>query len=107
MASDDIDPDAPLAKQPYRSRQVLMPDAVSDRLDELCRVVNAEGSLTGTVHRKHLGSALIALAPEDPAALQRLLAEYQDMKVRDAQVAAGKDAKVVKLRAVRPGRRPA
>lgn len=82
-----------------------MPDILSDRLDKLVAVLNERGTLTGTVHRKDLVAALVAFADEEVTALQTLLENYADLKVRDALVGDEKNAEVIVLRDVKPGRR--
>jgi len=84
-----------------------MPDVVSDRLDKLVAAINRDGSIPATIHRKDLVAALVTFCNEDVPSLQALLERYADAKVRDALVGAEKDAKVIELRPVKPGRRPA
>jgi hypothetical protein len=105
MATDGLDFDASLPKQPGRPRPFAMPDVLSDRIDKLVAAVNKGGTLTGTVHRKDLVAALVAFADEEVPALQTLLENYAELKVRDALVGDEKDAKVIVLRDVKPGRR--
>lgn len=98
-------PSDPLHKQPLRSRSFAIPDVISDRIDALCALVNKDGDLRGTVHRQDLLSALVAFAPEDLATLEKILQDFQGLKVRDALVGDAKNAKVIELRPTKPGRR--
>jgi len=99
------DLDAALHKQPGRSRNLGISDLLSERLDDLCALVNRDGTLPATIYRQDLVAALVALAPEDVEGLEKLLADYYALKVRDALVGAAKDAKIIQLRPRKPGRR--
>ena len=105
MPSDGLDKEAPLAKQPGRPRNFAIPDVVSDRLDKLLHALNEKGTLPYTVQRKDLIAALATFADEAVADLQQLMQRYGDATVRDALLRDEKDADVIELRAVRPGRR--
>jgi hypothetical protein len=102
---DKSELDTPLHKQATTSRSVALPPVLSDRLDKLCALVNREGSLRGTIYRKDLLAALIALAPEDLGELEGLMRNYEGLRTRDALVGADKDATVIELRPPKPGRR--
>lgn len=80
---------------------------LSDRLDKLCALLNHDGTLPGTIYRQDLLAALIALAPEDVADIEETMTKYYDLTTRDALVGAEKDADVIELRPMKPGRRPA
>lgn len=99
-------PDDLLAKQPGRQRTFKIADLLSDRLDKLCRLVTVDGTV-GTIQRQDLLEVLIADAPETVAELDQLVHEYRGKKVRDALVGDEKNATVIQLRPVRPGRRGA
>lgn len=110
MPSDDTttaDPDSPLHKQRCSQRSIKMSAVLSQRLDDLCARLNRGGTLRGTIYRQDLVAALIALAPETVPELQKLVTDYEDMKVGHAVVGAAKGAKVIELRAAKPGRRGA
>jgi hypothetical protein len=98
------DPDAPLHKEPKRQVTFSMPLLVSERADDLCQIIDSEGTV-GTVYRQELVAALIALAPEDIRDLEKLVNDYRQLKVRQTRVGSEKDAKVIELRVVKPGRR--
>src|SRR5687768_15219497 len=100
-----LDPDAPLHKQPGRQGSLKLAPVISQRLDELCALVNRDGNVRGTVYRQDLIAALIALAPETVADLEKLIEDYMTLKVRHALVGTAKDAKVIELRPAKPGRR--
>jgi hypothetical protein len=103
MDNDELD--TPLHKQATTSRSVALAPVLSDRLDKLCALVNREGSLRGTIYRKDLVAALIALAPEDLGELEGLMENFVDLRTRDALVGDEKNADVVELRPAKPGRR--
>jgi hypothetical protein len=98
-------PDAPLHKQNRSQRSLKLSAVLSQRLDDLCAVLNRDGSLRGVIHRQDLLAALIALAPETVADLEHIITDYEGMKVRHALVGAEKGAKVIELRPTKPGRR--
>ena len=102
-----LDPTARLHKQERRPVPFSIPRIVSQRLDDLCALINDEGNLIGRVYRNDLVAALIALAPETATGLEQLLDDYTNLHVRDAQVGGTKDAEVIELRPIKPGRRPA
>lgn len=95
-----------LHKQTGRQRTFKIPDLVSDRLDDLCAVLNGDEGTTGKIQRQDLLAALVAVAPEELRSLEKLIDEYRNAKVRDALVGDAKGADVIELRAVKPGRRP-
>lgn len=99
------DPDAPLHKQERRQGSLSLAPILSQRLDELCAMLNREGNVRGAVYRQDILAALIALAPETVPDLEKLIADYEALKVRDALVGPAKDAKVIELRPRKPGRR--
>ena len=90
-------------KQTPRLVPFSLPIVVSQRLDDLCAILNSDGTV-GTIYRKDLVAALIALAPEDLDALETAIQDYRKLKVRDLLVGG---AKVFELREVKPGRRTA
>jgi hypothetical protein len=93
-----------LHKQACRQRTFSFPVLVSDRLDDLCAVLNRKGTV-GDIRRQLLVAALIACAPEGIDDLQKLIEEYRNKKVADSLVGDAKAAQVIQLRAVKPGRR--
>lgn len=105
MTPGPPDPDALVHKQDTSLRSSKMPLVISDRLDDLVRLLNDEGTLVSTVFRHDLLCALIAAAPESAADLEKLMADYGNMKVREAVVGAAKGAAVIELRPLKPGRR--
>jgi hypothetical protein len=78
---------------------------LSDRLDALVQLVNHDCNLPSRVYRHDLLAVLIARAPESATEWTALYDEYLEMKNRDAQVGEAKNAKVIELRAIKPGRR--
>ena len=104
--TDRPKPNELLHKQTKRQMTFSMPLLLSQRLDDLCKLLNEEGQ-TGTIHRQDLVAALIGTAPEKLAELEKLIGDYRALKVRDGLVGAEKGARVIELRPVKPGRRPA
>jgi hypothetical protein len=103
--TDAPEPDERLHKQPRAQRSTKLSAVLDARLDALVALLNREGNLIGRVYRHDLIAALIALAPEDLGELEKLMNSYIDLSVRDALVGDAKNAKVIELRAPRPGRR--
>lgn len=91
-------------KQPGRQRTFKIPDLISDRLDDLCHVLNEDGAV-GEIRRQNLIAALVALAPEDVEALEKLINTYRNKTVGESLVGKKKGAEVIELREVVPGRR--
>jgi hypothetical protein len=100
------DADGLLHKQERRQVPFAIPRVLSDRLDKLCALVNEQGTV-GTVFRYELLSALLVEAPESVRELERLIGEYRKLTVRAAAVGDEKNANVIDLHPVKPGRRPA
>lgn len=100
-------PDALLHKQQRRQVPFSIPILVSQRIDDLCALMNGEEGRLGTIYRQDLVAALVSLAPEDLRPLEELIDNYRDLKVRDALVGDAKNADVIELRPVKPGRRSA
>src|SRR5437879_5760189 len=97
-------PDELLHKQPKRQVTFSMPLLISERADDLCAVLNRDGTV-GTIYRQELVAALVGLAPEKVDDLETLINDYRALKVRDARLGAEKKAQVIELRDVKPGRR--
>jgi hypothetical protein len=94
-----------LNKEPREQRSMKLSCVLSDRLDELVQLVNRDCNLPSRVYRHDLLAVLIARAPESVAEWTTLYDDYMEMKNRDAQVGDAKNANVIELRAVKPGRR--
>lgn len=107
MTPDKPKPDELLHKQQRRQVPFSLPILLSQRLDDLCAILNGDEGRVGTIYRQDLVAGLVALAPETLPDLERLITEYRDLKVRDALVGDGKLAEVIELRPTKPGRRPA
>jgi hypothetical protein len=102
--TDPPNPNDLLHKEPKRQTTFSLPLLVSERADDLCSVLNAEGKV-GTIYRQELVAALIGLASEDVGDLEEIISDYRNLKVRDARVGSDKGANVIELRPVKPGRR--
>jgi hypothetical protein len=105
--SSPPDPKALLHKQERRQVPFKIPILVSQRADDLVALLNSDEVKLGPIFRQDLVAALIALAPEDAASLEKLVEDYRTLKVRDALVGEAKDAQVIELRPAKPGRRTA
>jgi hypothetical protein len=82
---------------------VWVPHHLSQRLDDLCKIVNA--SSAGRFHRKDVLAALLYSAPERLSDLQRILNEYANARPEQATVGADKGAKVYEFKRAKPGPR--
>lgn len=83
---------------------VWIPHQLSMRLDELCKILNAERA--SRLHRKHLAAALLLDAPEKLKELQDLMERYENATPEQATVGAEKGAKVYEFQQTKPGPRP-
>jgi hypothetical protein len=93
-----------VGKQHKRQMTFSMPLVLSQRLDDLCRLLNTEGQV-GTIHRQELVAALIGTASEQLVELEKLIGDYRALKIKDVLVGDEKGAEVIELRPVKPGRR--
>jgi hypothetical protein len=100
-----LDLDALLHKQERRQVPFAIPRVLSDRLDKLCAVLNGPEGQVGVIYRHELVAALLAHAPERLADLEKLIADYRSLRVREALVGDERQSNVVELRPVKPGRR--
>ncbi len=94
-----------LHKQERRQVPFSIPILVSQRLDDLCAVLNGPHGTQGQIYRQDLVAALITRAPETLADLQAIIDDYRAALVRDALVGDAKGAEVIELRPAKPGRR--
>jgi hypothetical protein len=100
-----FNPDDRLVEATEKQLGQRIPEPLHERLDELCDRVYESGAHSRPT-KADLISAIILAAPEDPAELKAMLAQYGQARVRDALVGIGpSDAAVIELAPRRPGPR--
>lgn len=103
--TDPPDPGALLHKQEKRQVPFAVPILVSQRVDDLCAILNGPTGTQGQIYRQDLVAALITRAPETLEELECIISDYRAALVRDALVGEAKSAEVIELRPAKPGRR--
>jgi hypothetical protein len=94
-----------LHKQVRRQVPFSIPRVLSDRVDNLCAILNGDEGKVGPIYRHELVAALVAHAPESLRDLEKLINDYRGLRVRSAAVGDDKKSNVIELRPIKPGRR--
>lgn len=98
-----LSPDARLSRCERQQISLEIPGPLNERLDELVRLADDEGSET---NRRELVSAILLDAPSSQKALARLVRRYRTALVRDAALPGLPIADLIELKPRRPGPRP-
>lgn len=105
--TDDVDPDVlawdeTVWRTASRNRTFMLPDVMSERLDDLVQRLEVSGV---RVTRAEIVGALLLAASTEPDELDRLLRVYRRAVVADAYVGE-REGSGLRLRTAHPGPRP-
>jgi len=98
-----ISADTLLRDCPEKRVGLDLPAPISERLDDLVRLVEAAGD---RANRKELMASLILAAPETGEELSNLLRSYRQASARAARLDGSTDDPTIGIRSYRPGPRP-
>ncbi|MFF4876339.1 hypothetical protein [Micromonospora sp. NPDC000668] len=98
-----ISADTLLPECPEKRIGLALPAPISERLDELVRLAEANGDRT---NRKELVASLILAAPESGADVSDLLHAYRRSSARAARLDGNADEPTIAIRSHPPGPRP-